>query len=104
MAWFNGKPVAFTTENHDQRARVLTVDLPVGSSRLLIRLTRNGRAEGHSRLVTTFSSDQPVGFGPGMAARAQGNRAGDDESYRAYLLPESRLPSRVSTRRQRLRA
>jgi hypothetical protein len=73
QAWFNGKPLPFSKGSQDQGApRVALVDLPRGSSRLLFRLVRDARAESQARLVTTFVSDQPVGFDAGTAASSSG--------------------------------
>jgi putative membrane-bound dehydrogenase-like protein len=68
-AWLNGKPVSFSARSRKQGApQDAIVDLPAGSSRLLFRLVCDARAEAQARLVTTFVSDQPVGFDLGTAA------------------------------------
>ena len=83
QAWLNGKPVSFSARSGEQGAsRVALVDLPGGRSRLLFRLARDARAEAQARLVTTFVSDQPVGFDLARRLQAHGNRAGDDEPSR----------------------
>jgi putative heme-binding domain-containing protein len=77
-AWLNGKPVAFSDESREKgEPRTALVDLPQGSSRLLIRLTHDGRPDARAWLVTTFVADQPVGFdsgGAGLPRRDSGRR------------------------------
>jgi putative membrane-bound dehydrogenase-like protein len=68
-AWLNGKPVVFAAERRDQgEPRTAVVELPKGSSQLLMRLTRDGAANGQALVATTFIADQPVGFDSGGAA------------------------------------
>jgi hypothetical protein len=65
QAWFNGKPLFFSSGNKAQDGpRVALIDLPQGPNRLLFRLA----CEAQMRLVTTFVSDQSVGFDSGTAA------------------------------------
>ena len=72
-AWLNGKPVVLSANRRGQgEPRTALVDLPKGESRLLIRLTREGGANGHAVIATTFITDQPVGFESGPAATASG--------------------------------
>jgi putative heme-binding domain-containing protein len=69
QAWFNGKPLAFSSGSQDQGiSRVVRLEVRQGLSRLLIRLL--GKAQ--ARIVTTFVSDQPVGFSPGTAVLSSG--------------------------------
>jgi putative membrane-bound dehydrogenase-like protein len=73
QAWLNGKPLMFLSGSRDQRApRVALVELPQRSSRLLVRLVGSARAEAQARIVTTFISDQSVGFDSGVAALSSG--------------------------------
>ena len=77
-AWLNGKAVAFARESQEKgEPRTAQVDLPPGSSRLLLRLTVDGRPDARAWLVTTFVADQPVGFdsgGAGLPGRDSGQR------------------------------
>jgi hypothetical protein len=50
--------------------RSAIVDLPRGSSKLLIRMAQSGKSDAQALLVTTLVSDQPVGFDAGTAGRA----------------------------------
>ena len=68
-AWLNGKPVVISGESREKgEPRTALVDLPKGSSTLLIRLTCDGAANDRAWLVTTFVADQPVGFDAGGPA------------------------------------
>jgi putative membrane-bound dehydrogenase-like protein len=72
-AWVNGKAVVFSAERRDQgEPRIAFVDLPKGSSKLMMRLAYDGAANGYALVVTTFITDQPVGFDSGGAAAASG--------------------------------
>lgn len=74
LAWFNGKPVAISAGNALKSSpRIAVLDLPRGSSRLLIRLGLTGRADTQARLVTTFVSDQPLGFESDEASPPRGD-------------------------------
>ena len=73
-AWFNGKSVEITGDALSPGApRVAVVDVPRGSSRLLMRLVLDGRAAGQARLATTIVSDQPVGFDSDAGAAGAGD-------------------------------
>jgi putative membrane-bound dehydrogenase-like protein len=77
-AWLNGKPVALSASSQakDEPAAAI-VDLPQGSSRLLMRVGPEARASSQAAIVTTFVSDQPVGFDAGdagVASRAEPSR------------------------------
>ena len=72
-AWLNGRPVAFPRMRRDQgEPRTALVELPKGSSRLLMRLTRNGGANRQALVATTFVADQPVGFDSGASGSGSG--------------------------------
>lgn len=63
QAWCNGKLLSLSLERQDQSAtRFVAIDLLKGSSRLLIRLVRHMHVPTQLQLVTTFISDQPIGF------------------------------------------
>ena len=62
-AWLNGKPVVFSAERQDRgEPRAALVELPRGSSRLLMRLVRKVQPMRRAFIATTFIADQPVGF------------------------------------------
>ena len=62
-AWLNGKPVVFSSEKRDQgEPRTAVVDLPSGSSKLMMRLASDTMTNGQTLVTTTFVADQPVGF------------------------------------------
>ncbi len=62
-AWLNGKPVVFSSDRQDRREpEAALVELPKGSSRLLIRLVRKDAANAQAVITTTLIADQPVGF------------------------------------------
>jgi hypothetical protein len=73
--WLNGKPVALSAKSQEKNEpRAAAVDLPQGSSRLLIRAAQQRRPSAQAQLVTTFVTDQPVGFDAveaGLAAHAE---------------------------------
>jgi hypothetical protein len=70
-AWLNGKRVNFSAARRDEREpQTAAFDLPRGSSRLCMRLMRNGDANLASRVVTTFVTDKPVSFDLSAAAPA----------------------------------
>ena len=72
-AWLNGKPVVLSANGRDQgEPRTALVDLPKGASRLLIRLAREGGENTQALVVTTFITDQPVGFDSGAGSPAIG--------------------------------
>jgi putative membrane-bound dehydrogenase-like protein len=62
-AWLNGKSVAFSTKSQQNREpRTALIELPRGSSSLLMRIVRDGPPDTRAWLVTTFVTDHPVGF------------------------------------------
>ena len=62
-AWLNGKAVVFSSDRQDQgEPQAALVELPKGSSRLLIRLVRKDAANAQAVITTTLIADQPVGF------------------------------------------
>jgi putative membrane-bound dehydrogenase-like protein len=64
--WLNGKPLALTGGSQDKNGpRTASVDLPEGSSSLLIRVAIDGRPNAQASLVTTLVADRPVGFNTG---------------------------------------
>jgi hypothetical protein len=64
--WLNGKPVVLTGGSHDKsEPRTAVVDLPEGTSSLLIRVAVDGRPNAQASLVTTLVADRPVGFNTG---------------------------------------
>ncbi len=60
--WLNGKSVALPAKAQKDETRSATVELPQGTSRLLIRVALEKRTDSAAPLVTTFVTDQPVGF------------------------------------------
>jgi len=68
--WLDGKAVSLFSKSQDKNEpRAAIVDLPQGSSKLLIRMTQGGKSEAQALLVTTLVSDQPVGFDAGAPSR-----------------------------------
>ena len=72
-AWLNGKPVVFSAERRDQgEPRTAIVDLPKGSSKLIMRLTQRSRrmarrlSPRHSLPISRLDSTQV-----GHAGRAE---------------------------------
>ena len=70
-AWLDGRIVPLSPKSQDKNEpRSAIVDLPRGSSKLLIRMAQGGKPDAQALLVTTLVSDQPVGFDAGTAGRA----------------------------------
>jgi putative membrane-bound dehydrogenase-like protein len=69
-AWLSGKPVALSARDQNSgEPRTGLIDLPHGSSTLLLRLTSRGADAAQPLLVTTIVADQPVGFTAAVAGR-----------------------------------
>ncbi len=67
-AWLNGRPIALSAEKQDQsEPRTALVELPKGSSTLMMRLANATGVNGQALVATTFVADQPVGFDSGGA-------------------------------------
>jgi putative membrane-bound dehydrogenase-like protein len=69
--WLDGRPVALGTSHDQNEPRTAVVDLPPGTSTLLLRAAPGGRANAQTPLVTTLVADRPIGFdvgAPGIAA------------------------------------
>ena len=61
--WLDGKPTGpFANGQTRAEPRTMVVDLPEGSSTLLIRVPESGRSTAPATLVTTVVADRPVGF------------------------------------------
>ena len=61
--WLDGKPVALSGKSENKNEpRTAVVDLPEGSSALLIRVPASGKSSCPASLVTTLVADRPVGF------------------------------------------
>lgn len=70
-AWLDGKALSLSSKNQDKNEPLAAiVDLPAGSSRLLIRIAPGTKPEAWASVVTTLVADQPVGFDAGTASRA----------------------------------
>jgi putative membrane-bound dehydrogenase-like protein len=70
--WLAGKPVGFSGNGHStNEPRATVIDLPEGTSTLLIRLVAGSKSAAPASLVTTIVADRPVGFSTG----ATGSRA-----------------------------
>jgi putative membrane-bound dehydrogenase-like protein len=68
-AWLDGKAVPLSAQSQDKNEpQTVNVELPQGSSALLIRF--GGKSTAQASVVTTLVSDQPVGFDVGAAGRA----------------------------------
>jgi putative heme-binding domain-containing protein len=61
--WLDGRALEFGGMSADtNERRVAVVDLPEGSSSLVIRVVAGTNAKGPASLVTTFVADRPVSF------------------------------------------
>jgi hypothetical protein len=62
-AWLNGKPVPLSgAASGGLEPKTAAIELPAGTSSLLIRVAPGAAAKGKITLVTTLVVDQPVGF------------------------------------------
>ena len=61
--WLDGKPLALAGKSDTKdEPRSAVVDLPEGSSVLVIRVPASGKSSATATLVTTLVADRPVGF------------------------------------------
>jgi putative membrane-bound dehydrogenase-like protein len=71
--WLDGRPVSLSGKSEGKNEpRATVVDLPEGTSTLVIRVAPVGKSKAPASLVTTFVGDRPVGFN---AAEAAGSSA-----------------------------
>jgi hypothetical protein len=73
QAWLDGKLLTLTALKQNPGApKAALVDLPKGTSRLLLRAVTGARSQAHPSLVATFVSDQPIGFDSGTGTSSSG--------------------------------
>lgn len=67
--WLGGEALGFSPSSVESPGpRVLTIDLPEGSTTLLFRLATTEKSKGPATLVTTIVADRPVSFSAAEAA------------------------------------
>ncbi len=63
LVWLDGKPVGLSAGAAGKNEpRTASIDLPEGSSTLLIRMTAGAKGKAPASLVTTLVADRPVAF------------------------------------------